>query len=32
VNSFQLYKDNGNWKIIYVVDTRSPSKSLIGGE
>ena len=32
VNSFQLYKDNGNWKIIYVVDTRSPSNSLIGGE
>lgn len=22
VNSFQLYKDNGSWKIIYVVDTR----------
>ena len=22
VNSFQLYKDNGTWKIIYIVDTR----------
>ena len=22
VNSFQLYKDNGQWKIIYLVDTR----------
>lgn len=22
VNSFQLYKENGNWKIIYIVDTR----------
>lgn len=22
VNSFQLFKDNGNWKIIYIADTR----------
>jgi hypothetical protein len=22
VDSFQLFKDNGNWKIIYLVDTR----------
>lgn len=22
VNSFQLFKDNGTWKIIYIVDTR----------
>ncbi|MBD0776488.1 nuclear transport factor 2 family protein [Maribacter sp. ANRC-HE7] len=22
VNSFQLFKDNGNWKIIYLIDTR----------
>jgi len=22
VNSFQLFKDNGNWKIIYLVDSR----------
>ncbi|WP_047546736.1 nuclear transport factor 2 family protein [Psychroserpens sp. Hel_I_66] len=22
VNSFQLFKDNGKWKIIYIVDTR----------
>lgn len=22
VNSFQLYKDNGIWKIIYIIDTR----------
>ncbi|WP_294820428.1 nuclear transport factor 2 family protein [uncultured Flavobacterium sp.] len=22
VNSFQLYKDNGAWKIIYIIDTR----------
>ncbi len=22
VNSFQLFKDKGNWKIIYIVDTR----------
>ncbi len=23
VNSFQLFKEEGNWKIIYIVDTRS---------
>lgn len=23
VNSFQLFKEDGNWKIIYIVDTRS---------
>ncbi|MFO7720116.1 MAG: nuclear transport factor 2 family protein [Gillisia sp.] len=23
VNSFQLFKEDGNWKIIYLVDTRS---------
>lgn len=22
VNSFQMFKDNGDWKIIYIVDTR----------
>lgn len=22
VNSFQLYKDNGTWKIVYLIDTR----------
>jgi len=22
VNSFQLFKENGNWKIIYLIDTR----------
>ena len=22
VNSFQLFKDNGQWKIIYIIDTR----------
>ena len=22
VNNFQLFKDNGNWKIIYLIDTR----------
>jgi len=22
VNSFQLYKDNGVWKIVYIIDTR----------
>ncbi len=22
VNSFQLFNDNGNWKIIYIIDTR----------
>jgi hypothetical protein len=22
VNSFQLFKNNGNWKIIYLIDTR----------
>ncbi|MCJ7759077.1 MAG: nuclear transport factor 2 family protein, partial [Gillisia sp.] len=22
VNSFQLFKESGNWKIIYIVDTR----------
>jgi len=22
VNSFQLFNDNGNWKIIYLMDTR----------
>lgn len=26
VNSFQLFKDNGAWKIIYVVDTRNVAK------
>lgn len=25
-NSFQLYKDKDIWKIIYIVDTRKPSK------
>lgn len=25
-NSFQLYKDNGVWKIIYIVDTRKPAR------
>lgn len=23
VNSFQLFKDNGVWKIVYIIDTRS---------
>lgn len=23
VNNFQLFKDNGDWKIIYLIDTRS---------
>lgn len=25
VNSFQLFKDNGTWKIIYLIDTRRKS-------
>jgi ketosteroid isomerase-like protein len=25
VNSFQLYKDNGVWKIVYIIDTRRPA-------
>ena len=25
-NSFQLYKDNGVWKIVYIIDTRKPVK------
>jgi len=25
VNSFQLFNDNGNWKIIYLIDTRRRS-------
>lgn len=25
VNSFQLYKDNGVWKIVYIIDTRRKS-------
>jgi hypothetical protein len=25
-NSFQLFKDNGVWKIVYIIDTRKPAK------
>lgn len=32
VNSFQLYKDNGVWKIIYIIDTRRSPLAPKGGK
>ncbi len=32
VNSFQLYKDNGAWKIVYIIDTRRKAPQLPKGK